>query len=159
MAFLIEPSTPNLPNTSLECITTLLPPPLRIAARKLGAASLELLQDIYGVGAVQVHGRVRARAPPSNLLDDIVGVGCADDRDLGSKPLLEGLRNKVAIRGEPAGHGSADVECLLGIRGVGCGREDDVAFIDWDVFLGVRRYSHLLLIECWYFARMEAVVF
>jgi len=117
---------------------SLLPPPLRIVARKLSAASLELLQDIYGVGAVQVHGRVHARTPASNLLDDVVWVGCADNRDLRSKPLLEGLRNKVAIRGEPAGHGSADVEGLLGIRGVGCGREDDVAFIDWDVFLRVR---------------------
>ena len=115
-----------------------LPPPLRISARKLGAASLQLLQDIYGIRAVQVHGRVHTRASPSNFLNNVVWICRADDRDLRSKPLLERLRNKVAIRSKPAGHGSANMDCLLGIRGVRCGREDDVAFVDWDMLLGVR---------------------
>lgn len=120
-----------------------LSPPLRIPARKLGTARLELLQDIHGIGAVQVHGLVHARTSPTNFLNHIIRVRSTNNRHFRSEPLLEGLCDKVAIRGEPPGHRRADVDRLLGIGVVGDGCKDNVAFVDGDVLLCRRGYPHL----------------
>ncbi len=120
-----------------------LSPLLRISTRKLGTTRLELLQDIHGIRAVQVHRCVHARTSPTNLLDHVVGVRSANNWYFRCEPLLKGFCDKVAIRGKPPGQGRADVDRLLGIRGVGGGCEDDVAFVDGDVLLCGGGYPHL----------------
>jgi len=74
-----------------------LPPSLCLSTGELGTTSLQLLQDIDGIRAIQVHRLVHARASPTNLLDDVVWVCGANDGYLGRKPLLEGLSDKVAV--------------------------------------------------------------
>lgn len=100
-----------------------------------------MVQHINRIRAVQVH-LLRPASPP-NILDNVIRVCGADDWDLGREPLLERLRGEVAVRCEPPCHRRADVYLLLWVRGVRCGREDDVAFVDGDVLLGGGGYADL----------------
>jgi len=77
----------------------------------------------------------------SNILHNIVRICQPYNRYLGCKPLLEGLGNEVAVAGEPAREGRADVDGLRG--GGGGGGEGDIAFVDRDVFLGGGCYADL----------------
>lgn len=131
-------STPCSPKHSAR-----LPPSLGLAAREFGPASLELLQNVNGIGAVQVQCRVHIRTSPTNLLNHIIRVRSANDRDLRREPLLERLCNKVTIFCEPARHWRANMQRLLRIRSVRGRCEYDVAFVDGNVFLCPRRYSKL----------------
>ena len=124
---------PPSPSHSCQSASRSLPPPA-LTAHKARPASLQLVQHIDGIVAVQVH-LLRA-APPANVLHDVVRVCGTDDRDLGRKPLLERLRGEVAIGCKPLCHGPADVELLLWVGLVGSRSEDDVAFVDGDVLLG-----------------------
>lgn len=132
---------PPLLSLFLSFSSLLLPPP-PLSAYKTRPTSLQLVQHIDRVRAVQVQ--LLRPASPSNILHNVVWVCGANDWDLGCKPLLERLRGKVAVRCEPPCHGRADVDLLLWVRGVGCGCEDDVAFVDGDVLFGGRRDANLL---------------
>jgi hypothetical protein len=110
-------------------------PPPSIARRKLGSASLQLLQHLNSVGAIQVQLLVSTVAAP-NLLDNVVRVRGANDGDLRRQPLLKGFRNEVAVGGEPARQRGADVQLLLRVGRVGRRGVGHVALVDGDVLLG-----------------------
>jgi hypothetical protein len=120
-----------------------IPPPSTAASRtsNIRATRLQMLQNLRRIVAVHIERILIRRVPPSNLLDHVVRIRLANDGHLGGEPLLEGLCDEVAVCGEPAGHGCADVDGL-GERGAG-GCEDDVALVDGDVLLGVGGYADL----------------
>lgn len=128
------------PSHSCQSASRLLPPPA-LPAHKARPTSLQLVQHIDSVVAVQVH-LLRA-APPANVLHDVVRVCGTNDRDLGCKPLLERLCGEEAIGCKPLCHRPADVELLLRVGFVGSRSEDDVAFVDGDVLLGRRGNADL----------------
>ena len=108
----------------------------------LRPTSLQLLQNIYRVVASHVEHSF-SLATSSDIFHDVVRVCCANHRDLRSKPLLEGLRDEVAVCGEPLGKWCADVYLLGGIFVHGCRCEGHVDFVDGDVLLCGRCDSHL----------------
>jgi hypothetical protein len=129
--------SPFLPSPNLR-----LPPPPRCLPREIRSTSLQLVQNLFRIRSVHIKRILRRCIPPPDLLDDIVRVRGANHGDLGGEPLLERLGNEVAVGGEPAGHGRADGDCLRerGTRG----GKDDVASVDWDVFLGGGGYADLV---------------
>ena len=116
----------------VRCCRSLPPPPL--PTNKARATSLQLVQHINCVRAVQVQ--LLRSASPSDVLHNVVRICGADDWDLRCEPLLERLRGEVAVRCKPPCHCCADVDLLLRVGVVGCGSEDNVAFVDGDVLLG-----------------------
>ena len=72
-------------------------------------------------------------AAPTNLLNNVIRIRSAYNGHLGSEPLLEGLRDEVAVGREPSGEGGADVDRLrvFVVPGVAVGYVD---FVDGDVF-------------------------
>jgi hypothetical protein len=126
-----------------------IPPPSSTTTRPgdICAARLQMLQNLRRIVAIHIERVLIRRVAPPNLLDHVVGIRLANDGHFRGEPLLEGLCDEVAVCGEPAGHGCADVDGL-GERGAG-GGEDDVALVDGDVFFGVGGYAdlHVLLVS------------
>lgn len=143
------PDTPIRHIPSSPCITfstrrSSLPPlPRPTPTTNTRPTSLQLLQNLRRIRRIDFKMLLSSlrRTSPSNLLDHVIRIRGADDGDLGGEPLLEGFRDEVAVCGEPAGHGRADVDSL-GECGVG-GCEGDGAFVDGDVFLCGGGYADL----------------
>lgn len=135
--------TPFCPSRILTSSTQhlcLSPPPTPTSrTRKVRSTSLQMLQYLRRIRAINIEAVLSLssirRVPPTNLLDDIIRVSGANDRNFRGQPLLKGLRSEEAVCGEPACHGRADADVLCERGAVG--REDDVAFVDGDVFLRV----------------------
>ncbi len=117
-----------------------LPPP-SLSTHEARSASLELVQYVNRIRAVQVQ--LLRPTSTANVFYNVVWVRSANDWNLRRKPLLKWLGCEVPIRREPSCHCCANLELLLWVGVVGGGPEDDVAFVDGNVLLGRRRDTNL----------------